>query len=476
MTSLQEAEDITAGPRPRYRESQVLTLADLVDEQAARIQGVRRHLLTQHGWGVTGGLQLTSSATGIRVDSGDAVDRFGRCLRVGEPWVLRWGDLDPAAEAFDVWLCCTEIYRFARILERTVVVWTAADPDRDRPAASGPVYLGRVFRQGASAHEPPPVADATLIGQSILAAGGGQVTLGPDDKDPAVGVTVSGRQRLTVRHGGSRLAADTTVSRSVTVSGPDPKVSWSTPVSEPDRPRPWAVYRHRTPSQPGDAATPGRPELNDLRVEMPASDGSSSSASIVVGPEPDPAADPPMAVSADGSVRMRTLRPGRVLVAAARADIADPRYRQAIEDAWIDEIVRISDRIYQRFGPEPTAAPLQAETADFPAGQPVVGGTVTPRAIIRNAGTADVNQIRVVRSIKLAGAAAGAPEPVATISVLAGGQTRTIGQPSYSIPEGIAGETLILTLSAVGLRPSGDIAWSVQTRSWSVVDRPGPGQ
>src|SRR5262249_2700663 len=156
--------------------------------------------------------------------------------------------------------------------------------------------------------------------------------------------------------------------------------------------------------------------------------------------------EPPMTVCTDGTVRMRTLRPGRVLVAAARADMSDPRVRQAVEDARIDEIARISDRIYPRFGPDPRhPAPPQGATAALPPGERRAGSSVTPRAVIRNIGTADVEGIRVVRSIQLGGAAPAAPQAVTTVSRLLGGQAETIDQPAYSIPATAGGGTLILT-------------------------------
>ena len=93
MTALEQADDVTAALRPRYRESQVLTLADLTDEQAARIQAARRHLLTQHSWGVTGGFRVTATpgGAGVEVAPGDAVDGFGRRPAAA-------GAVDPAVE------------------------------------------------------------------------------------------------------------------------------------------------------------------------------------------------------------------------------------------------------------------------------------------------------------------------------------------------------------------------------------------
>jgi hypothetical protein len=498
MTALEQADDVTAALRPRYRESQVLTLADLTDEQAARIQAARRHLLTQHGWGVTGGFRVTATpgGAGVEVAPGEAVDGFGRRLLLRERWILRWNGLDPEAETLDLWLCATETRATGRIFEKTVVAWTRVDRDPARPDAPAiedagladdkappwPVYLGRYTRETSDDTTDmaanPKVDDERLVGQSVVAAGGGRITLGTEVTDPAVGVAVTGRQRLTVRHGGSRLTADTTVTGSVSLPSPGEAVTWLAPVSGPEQPRPWAMYRHRTPARPADPTTPARPELNDLRLEIPATDGlSPSSGSVVMRPVRDQATEPPMTVSADGTVRMRILRPGRVLVAAARADTSDPRFRQAVEDAWIDEIVRISDRIYQRFGPDPGhPAPLQVATADLAAGEPRAGSSVTPQAMIRNTGTADVNGVRVVRSIQLGGAPPAAPQAVATVSRLLGGQAETIDQPAYSIPDTAGGGTLILTLSAVGLRPGGDVVWGVQTRSWTVLAaEPGPG-
>ena len=72
--------------RVHYRERQILTVADLRDEQRHRIDRWRRHLLKHHGWGIISGLHAVLKPDGsITICPGVAIDGYGRMLRIGEP-------------------------------------------------------------------------------------------------------------------------------------------------------------------------------------------------------------------------------------------------------------------------------------------------------------------------------------------------------------------------------------------------------
>ena len=71
--------------RVHYRERQLLTVADLRDEQWHRITRWHGHLREHHGWGIVSGLQAVLNKNGsLIICPGLAIDGYGRMLRVNK--------------------------------------------------------------------------------------------------------------------------------------------------------------------------------------------------------------------------------------------------------------------------------------------------------------------------------------------------------------------------------------------------------
>src|SRR3954454_10857080 len=97
----------TAGGRVRFVDGQLLSAADLNDEQADQIARHRWHAIGSHTWGIVAGGELTVDDGGVvSVAPAFAYDGYGRGLELTEPRSLA------AAERFellntdvlDVWL------------------------------------------------------------------------------------------------------------------------------------------------------------------------------------------------------------------------------------------------------------------------------------------------------------------------------------------------------------------------------------
>jgi hypothetical protein len=177
----------TPGARTRFRDGQLLSAADLNDEQADQIARHRRHVIGPHTWGIVKGGELTVDDNGVvEVAPAFAYDGYGRELVLPQPRRV------PAAERFelqnadtlDVWLVyrrdavdaplgesgCDDDDRVGRWSETPVVRFTAATgggsavaqrppgvpqadipfpPSRmppDDPTREWPVFLGQIRR------------------------------------------------------------------------------------------------------------------------------------------------------------------------------------------------------------------------------------------------------------------------------------------------------------------------------------------
>jgi hypothetical protein len=92
--------------RVHYRERQPLRATDLCQEQAYHVGMRRRHHIAHHGWGIVTGLGVTTDAVGrFIVNSGMAIDGYGRELIVPEPCLLPVRCFEElACDTIDVWL------------------------------------------------------------------------------------------------------------------------------------------------------------------------------------------------------------------------------------------------------------------------------------------------------------------------------------------------------------------------------------
>src|SRR5690242_14785662 len=127
----QAAAQATTAARVRYTERQILSAADLNDEQAYRLAAQRRHLAGQHRWGIVQGLRLQVVPGGFVIQPGYAVDGFGRELLVPRPVFTPWSR-SGARDIFD--RVGSETFHAPGELEQTLVdVWllyasASADP------------------------------------------------------------------------------------------------------------------------------------------------------------------------------------------------------------------------------------------------------------------------------------------------------------------------------------------------------------
>lgn len=84
----------TTNSRVNYREGQILSAADLVDEQVTRIVRRRRHNIGHHGWGIVTGLQIIcDSVDGLVIEPGSAIDGYGRPLALHDSYHVTSGEL-----------------------------------------------------------------------------------------------------------------------------------------------------------------------------------------------------------------------------------------------------------------------------------------------------------------------------------------------------------------------------------------------
>jgi hypothetical protein len=215
--------------RVLYGERNILTAADLNDEQDYLVRLSREHRLTAHGWGILMGLRLKAVWTDLVLLPGAAVDGYGRQLIVPEQLVIAesvFVQLYPKADVgsdrmVDFWLRYgrTPLYPHhpgmtpcgpgenSRWNEEAILCatravkdergrWISVDPRRppgvpaddlaqipgqeppDEPLRAWPVYLGRVkwvVKAGATPGKPTVQQThkrpyAILVGEKVVSA------------------------------------------------------------------------------------------------------------------------------------------------------------------------------------------------------------------------------------------------------------------------------------------------------------------
>ena len=176
----------TPGARARFRDGQLLSAADLNDEQADQIARHRRHAIGPHTWGIVKGGELTVDDNGVvEVAPAFAHDGYGRELVLPQPHRVAVAERFELlnTDALDAWLVyrrdsldapldestCDDEDRVGRWSEVPVVRFTAATggsavaqrppgvpqadipfpPSRmppDDPTREWPVFLGQIRR------------------------------------------------------------------------------------------------------------------------------------------------------------------------------------------------------------------------------------------------------------------------------------------------------------------------------------------
>lgn len=355
-------------PRVRFRERQPLTAADLNAEQAHRLALRRRHNAGQHGWGIVTGLDLLWDARGLIVESGMAIDGYGRELVLPEPVLIEHAALIKVGPDIEAWLlygreaagrdCWREACRL-RLTSGSAPALPAFDPSRtppDDPEAEWPVPLGlttpgtefgsgRVYAAltGEEVRDPAGrvrLAFSRVEGRERLAVGirgAGEETVErlaverlptppplrarpgecpppvPGPPAPAWKATV----RANARVGGIRLEAP--------AAGGPQGVRFGTALPAPKAPAPWSIYRA--------AADPEGTHPEELRFEIghPGDKGEPAAHRFVL---------PCLSATADRTVTVYgdLIVNGLLVQGPVPADPDNPAFASAVAGAWIKGI------------------------------------------------------------------------------------------------------------------------------------------
>lgn len=95
--------------RVNFYDRQFLRPRDLIDEQLYHLIGHRRHNVGPHSWGIVGGLWLTKQEGSVYVETGMAIDGYGRDLVLGQRRLVRTQAFDErGTESLHVWLLYDE--------------------------------------------------------------------------------------------------------------------------------------------------------------------------------------------------------------------------------------------------------------------------------------------------------------------------------------------------------------------------------
>jgi len=303
--------------RVLYREGQVLTAADLRDQQAYLRDQELLHRITEHRWGIVRGLGLTSVDRGraLEIRRGIAVDELGRELTLRTSPVISVSELATAGRQmgcptgpFDLWIrYSSELVRSAadegpadrvrEFAELSLTCATAQPVDPDRPWDAGtppgseypsrPVYLGRVglVDPGAGSERAPAiqgegrvvvlparVRDAAQVGGTWFSTDGrSQVRLMDRNRPRDAEVTVRLEDRTAVWRTPLRIPwqGAVEIDGALTVDGdlelapgqaPPSALRWLATLDSPEGPRPWRTYRTRITSEDEEEEAGGEGE------------------------------------------------------------------------------------------------------------------------------------------------------------------------------------------------------------------------
>lgn len=147
--------------RPTYADRQFLQAADLRADQDYHRHMRWRHNLALHSWGVVAGLAVTLPTDGgdrVRVETGMAIDGFGRELVLAQPGEEAGQQRLDRGQAYDVWLeyALDDKAGPNRLKERP---WVRVRPTVDRPSADPAVPPGVPTADLEFGADRPPPAD-----------------------------------------------------------------------------------------------------------------------------------------------------------------------------------------------------------------------------------------------------------------------------------------------------------------------------
>jgi hypothetical protein len=324
--------------RVNYSEGQLLSAADLTDEQHYLVEMRRRHAAGNHTWGIAHGLELSIQGAALRVGPGTAVDGFGRHLIVPEGVLTHVDTLQ--ADEIAVWLVFAleraGNTRWREVTRLRLVPGPVGDP-RQQPAAGSsdwPVFLGVIRRPGPGKDYVPDAASIRpligLVGETVQAASGAaQIRSGADF---AVGLA-AGPDRLRIGPAGNL-----TITANASFAGnfhlqPDSGLTPSGRVgvgfegsgAPPAAAAPWRIYRATVPP------------ANELVVEIrgPQDKEDPNGLTAAIGMAAAGVFKPRLTVASNGDVTVDgSLRvAGQVIESPIPADPSDPRFLVALVNA-----------------------------------------------------------------------------------------------------------------------------------------------
>lgn len=387
---LKTAATPAGAQRPRFRERQVLRVADLEAEQSYLVAARRRHNIGWHGWGIVQGLEIVNTPE-LVVQPGIAVDGYGRELIVSAPVTIpRDAFTELADEALDVWLvygltpvdvpqrgsyACGPGRNSRTRLQPRLRFTSAPKNERrlpievprqlfevpsedlpflphrmppDDPAREWPIYLGTI-RKAYDPNSPRPFA--TLTGELVTAPSGrARMQVGSELKSDTRRFAVSMRdtsgefrERLAIdRDGNTFIRNNTTITHAVddtaanrvhlrtTTEGKKGMVDLRAPLATPAVASPWQIYR--------TSVKEAKRTLQQLRVEIghPGDKGDPKQFQFAVGTRKGTVFFPCFSLSADctltilGDVKVKQLVEGTI-----EPNPSDPRFTSLLAVQWL---------------------------------------------------------------------------------------------------------------------------------------------
>jgi hypothetical protein len=470
-------------PRPRFREGQRLTAADLAAEQDYLVDGRRAHDSSLHGWGIARGLGLSAVTAGIVVAPGFAVDGFGRSLVVHDPLRVRWADVPADAAALEVWLWYVEEGVADRTVEGVCVqvrpVVAPASRSIGSPQTtderSWPVFLGRLSRTGG---EPPyqmedtELTYLTVLGANVVSPTGTEIILGVEpvftlDVPGPVGTQVG---RLTASETTGVAIAGTVFTPSAALLDEEP-LFFGDPIPEPQQSFPWRWYREQTTV---DGVATGQ----SLRVELGALPESAVPGwyrfAVRTVSGPDTGGGTPealLAIDAGGTTTVSgdLTAIGPVVQGPLGTDPQDTRLAASLLGTWVDAVDATSRAVDQRFSGDLVNTGVLAVTIRMVSGPDSAAETRTLQyeLRVRNAGEQTVTDLSVVTATTIAGNRE--LEVVAKGQRLAPAGTYTAAR-AVTLPDDAT--DVLVSVTAIGLLPGGQVCFGGQELHWH--DSSGP--
>ncbi len=471
--------------RPRFSEGQFLGFEDLVAEQSHRDEAARRHRIGHHRWGVVAGLDLVAQVGSFTVEPGFAVDGYGRRLIVAAPVEV---DLDVSSSGIrDVWLALSAGEGGAPASSVCLVPSGTVDPrcppgvpatsydgaphDGVPPAASWPVYLGRVTWVGSvvTASEDRRVS-AGLTGEGVRAPSGRaslqigaesgsdprrfavltEVVPPPSDDGDEAPAPLPPSPQLVVDRGGdvevcgtSDLNGDVTVTPAAHLPRRAHAGVEFRAATLPVAAAPWSVYRTQVERD-------GR-QVNQLRVEIahPGDEGDPARNRFVVGVITGGAFSPCLSVDADCRVVVHDDLEvkGLLVEGVIDADPSDPRFAAATAESFVQGSVGGANQADAFYAAEVTVTVTSDEVP--------VDGTTFDYTVTVEAGPAGLSNGQVHVVIGIDGNEVQTTQEANGATFAAGSTTEL--DLSFAVPGGTSGQDLVISAMALATGPAGNV-------------------